>query len=435
MGKQRPLVPLLILAIGTLAGCSTGASASPASSAPSAAANTPATSASSAPTALSVAAWKGGGSELAGLPELNAAFEKAHPDIKLDFKYVSPDYETFVNSRLAAGNAPDVLMADRVKMVKWVKQGYLADLSDQPWVSRMYPNLSFFNSIDGKTYQLNSENIAIGLYTNLDLLTQAGIASAPKTWPEFIADLQTLKAKNLGGFMLANKGGWMGEQFALALAANLVSPDWAGKYDAGQSSFNPDWAPVVNRIKDLFASGTVDPKLMLGLDPNNDGTPQFKAGKAAFMIQGAWAMADIAKSVSFNFAFSTFPGGDAGASPKTFTFVGTGWAVNAKAQSPDAAKQYIDFMAQPENELAYITAEAAYSTLTDVESPGIPPAKPALDSYKAGDTSPSAAQVLNFPDAEVQIQKAIESIFVDPTIDTTKVLQTLDSQIPKTPLS
>src|SRR5262245_18677064 len=212
---------------------------------------TSSSSSSSGSTTLSVVAWKGGGSELAGMPDLNAAFQKAHPDIKLAYKYVSPDYETYVNSRLAAGNAPDVLMADRVKMIKWVKQGYLMDLSDQPWVSRMYPNLKFFNSVNGKTYQLNSENIAIGFYSNLDLLKQNGINAAPKTWPELISDLQTLKSKQVGGFMLANKGGWMGEQFALALAANLVPGDWAGKYDTGQASFNPAWAPVIDRIKAL----------------------------------------------------------------------------------------------------------------------------------------------------------------------------------------
>src|SRR5262249_14710133 len=175
----------------------------------------------------------------------------------------------------------------------------------------------------------------------------------------------------------------------------------------GQASFNPAWAAVVDRIKSLFASGTVDPKLMLGLDPNADGTPQFKAGKYAFMIQGAWALSDIAKSVSFNFSFSTFPGGGDGSNPKTFMFVGTGWAVNAKAKNASAAKDYINFMSQPDNELAYIKAEAAYSTLQDVDSPGIAQAQPALASYKAGDTSPSAAQVLNFSDAEGQIQKAV----------------------------
>lgn len=393
------------------------------------------TGSSGGTTTLTVAAWKGGGTEPAGIAQLNAAFQKAHPDMKLEYKYVSPDYETYVNSRLAAGDAPDVLMADRGKMIKWVKQGYLADLSDQPWVARMTPALKYFNSINGKTYQLNSENIAISLYSNLDLLKQAGINEVPKTWPELLADLQTLNSKKLNGFMLANKGGWQGEQLALDLAANLVDKDWAAKYDSGQSAFNPTWVPVIDRIKELLASGTIDAKLMMGLDPWSDGMAQFKSGKWAFFIQGAWELSDIAKNVSFNFSFGPFPGGDAGTKPKAFTFVGTGWAVNAHAKNPTAAKAYVNFMSQSENAAAYLSAESAFSTLVDVPSPAVSQAQPALAAYNAGDTTTSALQVLNFLDSEAKMQDAVASIFANPAISTTSVLQTLDSQIPRTPLS
>lgn len=383
---------------------------------------------------LTVVAFKGGGTELAGMPELNAAFEKANPDIDLEYKYVSPDYDAYNNSRLAAGDAADVLMVDRQKVVKWVKQGYLMDLSDQPWVSRMNSDLEYFTSIKGKTYQLAGENIAIGLYANLTLLKSAGINSVPKTWPEFMSALQALKARKISGLMLANKGGWTGEQLALALAANVVEKGWAEKYDASGSSFAGSWGPVIDRIKALFSADVVDPKLMLGLDPNNDGMPQFKSGKWAFAINGAWALKDVAQSAKFDFSLNAFPGGEAGTPPKTFTFVGAGWAVNSRAKNPEAAKKYVDFMSKPANSSVMLKAEAAFSTLKDVETPDVPHARPAIESFKAGNSIPSPAQILNFSDAETELQKGIEAVFANPGTPTERIVKALDSQIPKTPI-
>jgi raffinose/stachyose/melibiose transport system substrate-binding protein len=407
----------VVMAIGSIAACSQGSSQP------------------SAPTALSVVAWKGGGTEVAGMDQLNQAFQKAHPEVKLEYKYVSPDYETYVNTRLAAGQAPDVLMADRYKMIKWYKQGYLADLSDQPWVSRMYPNLKDFNSIKGKTYQLNSENAAVGLYANLDLLKEAGIDKAPATWPDLLADLSTLKARNMNGIMLANKGGWMGITLSQELASNLVEKGWAGKYDAGQSSFNPAWTPVIDRIKALLNSGTIDSKLMLGLDPWTDGPAQFKSGKWAFFVQGAWQLSDFTKGVNFNFSLNPFPGGDAGTVPKNFTFVGAGWVVNSHAKNPGAAKAYLNFMSQPKNSAVFLAAESGFSTLVDVESPAIPQAQPVLATFKKGNTVPSHLEQLNYTDGETELGKAIQSIFVNPSISTASLLQTLDTQIPKSPIT
>jgi raffinose/stachyose/melibiose transport system substrate-binding protein len=406
----------VLMAVSAIGACSTG------------------TSSSSGPTTLTVTAWKGGGTELAGIDQLNAAFQQAHPEYKLEYKYVSPDYETYVNTRLAGGQASDVLMADRYKMTKWFKQGYLADLSDQPWVSRMYPNLKDFNSIKGKTYQLNSENAPLGLYVNLDLLKGAGINQAPATWPEFLADLNTLKAKNMNGILLANKGGWEGITLSLELASNLVDKDWAGKYDSGQSAFNPAWGPVIDKIKALLSSGTVDSKLMLGLDPWSDGPAQFKAGKWPFFLQGAWELSDFTKNVTFNFSLNPFPGGDAGSEPKSFTFVGAGWVVNSHAKNPSGARAYLNFMSQPKNSAVFLAAESAFSTLTDVESPAISQEQPILATYKKGNTVPSAIEQLNYTDGESELGKAIQALFVNPGLSTSSVLQTLDTQIPKSPV-
>jgi raffinose/stachyose/melibiose transport system substrate-binding protein len=406
---------------------------------PSAAASTGSTAPTSAAVSsdsgtVSVVGYKGGGTELANIPQLNAAFQAQYPNIKLTYKYVDGnDYDSYVNPRLAAGNAPDVLMADKGRINQWVKQGYLADLSDQPWVNRMSPNLKPFNSVSGKTYLLTSEVIPVSLFANLDLLKKAGINQVPQTWPDFLAALQTLKSKGIGGLELPDKGGWTGEQFFLDLGANLVPQTWATGYDTGSSHWAPTWGPVVDQIKQLVSTGGLDGKLMLGLDPNSDGLPLFETGKYAFDVQGAWNLSEFAKNAKFSFTMNPLPGGPAGSQAKAFVFVGTSWGVNAHSKNAQAAKDYVNFMSQPANESLYLKGEAAFSPMIDVESPAISQGAPIAAAFKAGDTSPSAIEVLNYGKGESEIQTQVQKIFGDPTVATSTILSSLDKDIPATP--
>jgi raffinose/stachyose/melibiose transport system substrate-binding protein len=406
-------VALALLPLG-LTACSAGASSSDSNT-------------------LTVVSWKGEGTNVGGMPAINKAFEKAYPKIKLDFKYVdSASYDTYNNPRLAGGNAADVLMLDRAHMLSWSKQGFLADLSSQPWVSRLDPSLKPFNQVDGKTYQFTAESVPIGLYANTDLLKRAGINSVPTTWNGFLADLKELKSKNLGGFIVPNKGAWMGEQLSLLLAAQHVDSDWPAQYDAGKATFDPSWKPVVDQIKQLFSTGVVDPQLSLGLDPNVDGIPQFEAGKWAFMVQGSWALGAVTSASKFPVTMNAFPGGD---TAKAFNFVGSGWGINAKAKNKSAAETYVNFLTKPSTAKIFLTAENAFSTLTDVPSPSSEAFAPISASEKAGDIVPSFAEALNAPDAETGIQKGIENIFANPKAPASDTITMLNSLVKPTALN
>jgi len=392
-------------------------------------------SGTSTPTTLTVLAWKGSGNEVADLPQLNAAFA-AKTGIKIDFKWVPRgDYETYNNPRLAAGDAADVMMLDKVLMSKWASQGYLADLSAEPWVSTMDPSLKPFNTIKGKTYQFNQENIGIGLYANMDLLKQAGIDPVPTDWPQFLSALKVLKEKNINRLMAGNKAGWSGVQIALALASNLVqsrNPSWAPDYDAGKVKFNPDWRVVVERMSEMLSDGLVDGKLMQGVDPWSDGNDQFRAGKWAFMVQGAWMLSDFTKNAKFPFTLSAFPGGAAGSKPAALTFVGTGLGMYAKAKNSDAARKYLAFMADPANATVYTKAEAAFSTHTGVISPMPERAGSLSEAFTAGRTAVSVAETLNFTGAEPAMLTAFQIVFENPRVDPAEVLSGLDKAIAPT---
>lgn len=383
---------------------------------------------------LNVVGFEGGGTELADIPEINAAFEKAYPNITVNYKYISnTEYEAYNNTRLAAGTAADVLMVNRYYATTWQQQGFLSDLSNQPWVAHMLPQIAPFGQFGGKTYAFIQQNIPIGLYANLDLLKQAGIESVPTTWPQFIADLQTLKAKGLGGIEIPNLQGWDAEQTSLALAANLIPTTWGANYDNGPSTWSNTWSPVIDKLRDLLTSGLVDGKTMNGIDPFVQGPAAFASGKYAFFVDGAWDLSHYAQTASFDFTLNPFPGGAAGTTAKTFTFIGSGWSVNSQSPNQTAAEEYVAFMADPTEDTGYLTAESSFTTLDDVPSPKVAQAAPVYAAFTAGDTSPSQVEFLADQNVENEFKPELGDLFANPSMSDATLLAALDKQIPKTP--
>lgn len=386
----------------------------------------------SAQITLSVAAFEGGGAEIADIPAINADFEKEYPNVTLDYKYVAEgEFDQYNNTRLAAGNAADVLMTNPVRVRQWQSQDYLADLSDQPWVSQMLPNIAPFGEVAGKTYAFTQQNIPIGMYANLDILKAAGIDTVPQTWPEFVTDLQTLKDKGSNGLLLANLTGWTSEQWSLALAANILPENWGAGYDAGTSEW-ATWAPVIDRTKELLTSGLLDGKLMNGIEPFNTGLSEFNAGEWAFTIQGGWALQTVATTAKFNFSFNPVPGGDAGTEPKTFTFIGSGWGVNNASTHLQAAKDYVNFMTLEANDSRYLKAENCFSTLKNVPSPQMENATAIVDAFNDGRTSPSQVEFIKFPSVEKEFWNVGMSLFNDPSQATGDLLNQLEQAVPRT---
>jgi raffinose/stachyose/melibiose transport system substrate-binding protein len=383
---------------------------------------------------LNVVGFEGESTEVADIPTINKAFEKKYPNITVDYKYVSnAEYDQYNNTRLASGTAADVLMTNPTRVQQWQKQGYLADLSSQPWVSDVLPNIAPFGQVKGKTYAFTQQNIPIGLYANLNILKQAGIDTVPQTWPEFISALEKLKSDNLPGLLLANQTGWTSEQFSMAMAANLLHNNWGPNYDNGTSTWNPTFGPVFDRMRQLLTDGLVDGKLMNGVEPFNTGNGQFIAGKWAFTIMGAWELQAIQQGAKFDFSLNPLPGGAAGTKPKSFTFVGSGWGVNAASKQQAAAKDYVAFMASPKSDGGYLKAENSFSTLKNVPSPTMPKATSFVEAFNDGRTTPSPIEFIQYPNSEQMFWNVGTSLFNDPTQANAPLLSQLDKTIPKTP--
>ncbi|MGO4535030.1 ABC transporter substrate-binding protein [Leifsonia sp. 2MCAF36] len=336
-------------------------------------------------TVLTVYGWKGGDAEPANVKQINAAFEKANPDITLKYSFIpSSAYPQRVQSELLAGNAADVVMTDSAKVQDWGSSGYLEDLTGQPWVSGVRKELAPFIESKGKTYAMPMEVIGISLFANNTLLQKAGVTGTPATWPEFLTDLQKAKDAGITPLSLPNKGGWTGDAVSNAIAATLVytdHPTFDADFVKGKASFST-WKSSLQQLMDLQSKGFVDYKSELGVDEWSTGISDFQAGKSAFYVQGAWNQSAFTKA-GLDDSFIPWPATDKDNS-KANLFVGTMLSVNAKSKVKTAAEKYVSFWSENKNASLYLQAESAVSPFTKGESPSGAATKTFVAAVNAG---------------------------------------------------
>lgn len=390
---------------------------------------------SSGKVTLHVAGWKGGGAEPANVAQINAAFEKAHPDIKLDYSYVPPNdvYQQKLQSQLLAGNAPDVIMVDPQKIQAWGKSGYLTDLGDQKWAAEVSPKFKPFASYQDKLMASPMELSPVGVFVNLDILAKAGVTAAPADFPAFLAALGKLKAAGRPGYSFPDAQGYMAEFVMLMSAATTVyqqTPDWDQQFMDGKVNFPDSFQTPLNQIKQLGDGGYVNFKNAVGTDETTTGQPDFIAGKSAFFAGGSWLAAAIRKA-GFKLAFVPWPGGEAGISPSALFFPGTMWAVNARTKQADAAKTYVDFWSQSANLAPFLQAEAAISPFHGAGAGADDLLAPMASAYEAGRYALFPANTWDQADPETKIRSILQGFLLGKTDVAATLAAIQDAAAPK----
>ena len=212
-------------------------------------------------------------------------FNAAYPNINLVVDVVSwNDIYTVVNTRIANGDAPDVLNID--VFADYQSEGLL--LPAEEWCSaetyaKMYPSFLDQSVVDGTVWAVPDLASARALYYNKDILDAVGV-SVPTTWDELIDVCKAIKAYdsniypwgvdmttdegqacfayytwNNGGGFVDDNGEWI-----LNSAENVAAVEYAvGLVNAGLTNSDPANNTRYD-LQDLFCAG----KLAMMIAPN-----------------------------------------------------------------------------------------------------------------------------------------------------------------------
>jgi multiple sugar transport system substrate-binding protein len=143
-----------------------------------------------------VFATQGLGSEGTATTTAVAAFEKLHPNIKVQILNLSPTsdvaFEQLTQRFTAASSTPDVITSDVIWPAQFAQSGWLANLSKfHPDTASYFPGQMATGQYKGGVYAIPWFINAEGLYYRTDL-----IKSPPTTWAQLISEAQAAMASD-----------------------------------------------------------------------------------------------------------------------------------------------------------------------------------------------------------------------------------------------
>lgn len=291
--------------MGLLAGCSPGAPAA-STGGPTAAAVVKA----QATTAAQPANAAAGGSrvELVYVPHVTpnltvefwnreiARFETANPDIKVTLS-PGPDVQTakYVQTLVASNSTPDIAALIVSEPAFWpLLQPY--DQND-PEIKQISDASKAY--INGQLLNLGIAKEARNtIFYNKDMFAKAGITTLPKTYAEFEAACEKLKAAGFTPMITAGGSGadWVAGDALNDFSDTLKADDhWYVDYKDGKVKFaDQDWVAGATRMQDYakkgyFISGA------LGVT-YAQAEQSFLTGQGAMYLMGTWFSAAAAKN-------------------------------------------------------------------------------------------------------------------------------------------
>lgn len=214
-------------------------------------------------------------------------------DVTIQLEMPNADQaKQILQSRLSSGDAPDLYTLHANDIPTYYDAGYVADLTGQPFVGKLYEAVTETVTYDGKVAALPLESLSWGYLYNKTIFADNGL-TPPQTLDEMQAAADKLQAAGVKPFLLAFQESWIPQlMMALSLGGTVSSahPDWIDKMNAGEASY-ADVRSVFDIIDLIMKNGT-DKPFETG---NESGSAEFASGNAAMWVQGPWNAETILK--------------------------------------------------------------------------------------------------------------------------------------------
>ncbi|MFD1504703.1 extracellular solute-binding protein [Georgenia yuyongxinii] len=312
------------------------------------------------------------------IERLNAAFEEKYPNITIDrVTQSTDDLNTTLRLALTGADAPDVTQANnsRSQMGQYVAAGQLISLDAYAeaygWQDRFSDSVLQYTRFsedgatwgEGSVYGLPQVGEIVGVFYSKAKLAELGL-QVPETWADFEAQLQTIKDAGQTPLLLGNIEQWPAlHVFGPIQGATVPTEEilTLGFGNEGASWTTEPNVEAATKIQDWATNGFFNDGFN-GTD--YDAAWQSLAeGGGAYLIGGSWLAADLESKMGDDVGFFAPPPVEAGQGPVTTGGTGIPFAVTSKAENPDVAAAYIDFLTS--EDAAKILAETGNMPVVD----------------------------------------------------------------------
>lgn len=296
-------------------------------------------------------------------------YESIHKGITILYSQQTyTNYESRLYTRLQQSStstepAPDIFRIHNTWIPKYYKYLYplpASTMTADTYADTFYPTaVSDFTAKDGNIYAMPLEIDGLVVYYNKQLLAKAGITEVPSDWDSFIELAQKLTTKTSAG-KITQSGLAIGTSSNVTHSADILSflmlQQGISIIDDSRTTVTLNTTKVKS-VVDTYTSFAIGDDAIwdssLGSDLN-----MFYQGKLAMMIAPSWTAFDILQSAStIEFGMAKLPQLAANDTP---IYYATYWgeAVSENCSNPKAAWDFINFLAQKEQQKAFFSNAA-----------------------------------------------------------------------------
>jgi ABC-type glycerol-3-phosphate transport system substrate-binding protein len=294
----------------------------------------------------------GGGSFFSTLEQ---DFEAAYPNIDLNItKYPEENYDVKLDTAIAAGKAPDLVLAGGD--LDLMRKGFLLPLDDMVETNGIdlstyvpaivQPGDEFSCNYEGQLFCLGSYIGSVQMLYNKDLFDAAGIAY-PAPWPPMTPDQFVDIACQLTDESTGIWGGAASDPLAFVPFDMLWSPD--GRTATGYVN-GPDFVHVFETLARGYEQGCLPASNIL--DPWEQGRDYFAKGQLAMVITDFLDLKKV-ENAGINYGTTAVPTPE-GVTPYFFVWSNS-VGVMASSEHPDEAMEFIAYLTTDGQRIGYET--------------------------------------------------------------------------------
>ncbi|MDG0810379.1 ABC transporter substrate-binding protein [Cohnella rhizosphaerae] len=281
--------------------------------------------------------------------DLETSFEKANPDIDLQLVFMdNAQANKVLNAQFAAGEGPDIAPMN----LDFFKLGYALELNDQPFIDRLSDGAKLATTqADGSIFSVPFETWFQGIMYNKKIFADNGI-EIPKTWDQFIAISEKLKAAGIKPLGVGDKDGDVIGKMALGVVLStgaIIEPD----IESAKTTYSASWKTGLDKFYEVVSKGIIGTDAF-GMSVD-DMVNEFLTGKSAMISMGSWQVADMHKKApDLDFDIFPYPSVAEGQDNWAVGGVAGGGGVNAHSKHIDEALRVLDYIASPEGDAQWI---------------------------------------------------------------------------------
>ena len=276
-------------------------------------------------------------------------FKKDNPGIDVDFSSVKNDqYMSTLQTRTAANDVPDVFLLyyGIPYYVNFINKGLLMDITDEKFMDRLTDTNKELMKVNGRIYGVPNNVQVIGTLYNKDIYKELNL-SIPKTWEEFLSNCETIKKAGKTPIALGIKDAFVVQMLPYTLWPSLLyadKQDFEQQRIDGKVKYNSlEWKKALELTFDVFNKGYTNTGA-LGVS-YDQSLEMFATGKAVMLHMGDWCVDSLQKinpELNMGFFLTPAPAGIETAAPGQPNGI---FVIGKNAQSPEAAKKYVEGMA------------------------------------------------------------------------------------------